>query len=151
MSNPPITPPKNYQPSQPQVHLANRQPAKPDELDRIDQKFAPWEMGARGLLLLLLVYLTIKLIPLPIRDFHDRSPVFLHNINLIFHEAGHIIFMFFGEFIMVLGGSLNQVLIPLICTLHFYFKEKNYLLCVCLLYTSPSPRDRTRSRMPSSA
>ena len=25
--------------------------------------------------------------------------------------------------------------------------EKNY----CLLYTSPSPRDRTRSRMPSSA
>ena len=25
------------------------------------------------------------------------------------------------------------------------------LLFVCLLYTSPSPRDRTRSRMPSSA
>ena len=24
-------------------------------------------------------------------------------------------------------------------------------LCACLLYTSPSPRDRTRSRMPSSA
>ena len=23
--------------------------------------------------------------------------------------------------------------------------------CICLLYTSPSPRDRTRSRMPSSA
>ena len=25
------------------------------------------------------------------------------------------------------------------------------LVCTCLLYTSPSPRDRTRSRMPSSA
>ena len=25
------------------------------------------------------------------------------------------------------------------------------LLLACLLYTSPSPRDRTRSRMPSSA
>ena len=25
------------------------------------------------------------------------------------------------------------------------------LACICLLYTSPSPRDRTRSRMPSSA
>ena len=25
------------------------------------------------------------------------------------------------------------------------------ILCNCLLYTSPSPRDRTRSRMPSSA
>ena len=29
-------------------------------------------------------------------------------------------------------------------------KRKNYPKC-CLLYTSPSPRDRTRSRMPSSA
>ena len=27
----------------------------------------------------------------------------------------------------------------------------SYLVEVCLLYTSPSPRDRTRSRMPSSA
>ena len=29
--------------------------------------------------------------------------------------------------------------------------EKNENLKICLLYTSPSPRDRTRSRMPSSA
>ena len=30
-------------------------------------------------------------------------------------------------------------------------KDLKQLLVVCLLYTSPSPRDRTRSRMPSSA
>ena len=29
--------------------------------------------------------------------------------------------------------------------------NRNYISSVCLLYTSPSPRDRTRSRMPSSA
>ena len=29
--------------------------------------------------------------------------------------------------------------------------QQSLQLCVCLLYTSPSPRDRTRSRMPSSA
>ena len=28
---------------------------------------------------------------------------------------------------------------------------RNLMSVVCLLYTSPSPRDRTRSRMPSSA
>ena len=28
---------------------------------------------------------------------------------------------------------------------------KTTLIRICLLYTSPSPRDRTRSRMPSSA
>ena len=32
-----------------------------------------------------------------------------------------------------------------------YLKRKQISLYVCLLYTSPSPRDRTRSRMPSSA
>ena len=30
-------------------------------------------------------------------------------------------------------------------------QEKKTWFCTCLLYTSPSPRDRTRSRMPSSA
>ena len=29
-------------------------------------------------------------------------------------------------------------------------RDRHHLTC-CLLYTSPSPRDRTRSRMPSSA
>ena len=29
--------------------------------------------------------------------------------------------------------------------------DNEWMLMVCLLYTSPSPRDRTRSRMPSSA
>ena len=35
-----------------------------------------------------------------------------------------------------------------------WFKDKDLTLTgayYCLLYTSPSPRDRTRSRMPSSA
>ena len=30
-------------------------------------------------------------------------------------------------------------------------EDKQYEDMYCLLYTSPSPRDRTRSRMPSSA
>ena len=29
--------------------------------------------------------------------------------------------------------------------------DGDYMFNICLLYTSPSPRDRTRSRMPSSA
>ena len=30
-------------------------------------------------------------------------------------------------------------------------RPSSVLAAICLLYTSPSPRDRTRSRMPSSA
>ena len=33
----------------------------------------------------------------------------------------------------------------------FEIREKSENIKSCLLYTSPSPRDRTRSRMPSSA
>jgi hypothetical protein len=39
---------------------------------------------------------------------------FIDNVDLVIHEAGHIVFMPFGEVIMVLGGSLMQVLFPLI-------------------------------------
>ena len=36
--------------------------------------------------------------------------------------------------------------------IHFsQIKASDLILVTCLLYTSPSPRDRTRSRMPSSA
>ncbi len=40
---------------------------------------------------------------------------FMHLINLPFHEAGHVFFGPFGRFIASLGGSLAQILVPLIC------------------------------------
>ena len=40
---------------------------------------------------------------------------FLHGVNLPFHEVGHIIFRPFGAFITSLGGTLGQLLMPLIC------------------------------------
>lgn len=39
---------------------------------------------------------------------------FLHRPNLVFHEAGHILFIPLGEFMSILGGSLFQCLLPLI-------------------------------------
>ena len=37
------------------------------------------------------------------------------------------------------------------CQLHMRSFNDGDTIYICLLYTSPSPRDRTRSRMPSSA
>lgn len=50
---------------------------------------------------------------------------FMHNINLVFHEAGHVIFTPFGRFMQVLGGSLFQILVPLIVAGAFLVKEHN--------------------------
>lgn len=56
-------------------------------------------------------------------DWEIIGGSFMHNINLPFHEFGHIFFMPFGEFMMILGGSLFQVLLPLALTLVFVFKQ----------------------------
>ena len=57
------------------------------------------------------------------------SPNFFHfllsRIDLVFHEAGHIIFLPFGRFFSVLGGSLVQVLVPLVCTWAFLLRHQN--------------------------
>lgn len=50
---------------------------------------------------------------------------FMHLINLPFHEAGHIFFRIFGQFMMTLGGSLTQCLVPLICLLTFLVKTRD--------------------------
>ena len=49
--------------------------------------------------------------------------------------------------------SLAENEMPALMALRTKYKEAQPLkgAKVCLLYTSPSPRDRTRSRMPSSA
>lgn len=51
---------------------------------------------------------------------------FMHNINLPFHEAGHIIFSPFGRFMQVLGGTLGQLLIPCLCIGAFLLKNHDH-------------------------
>ncbi len=69
------------------------------------------------------------------------TSVFLHGIDLIFHEAGHVIFGFFGEFIAALGGSLNQVLVPAICAGYFLAQHQLASAAVALAWTGESVTD----------
>ena len=48
-----------------------------------------------------------------------------HNVDLPIHEAGHIIFGFLGEFIQYLGGSLMQLLMPLVVLFAFLIKNRD--------------------------
>ena len=49
------------------------------------------------------------------------------------------------------NNILPKLLSPLVGAQTMLLTLQNGLGNICLLYTSPSPRDRTRSRMPSSA
>lgn len=46
---------------------------------------------------------------------------FWHGPSLVFHEAGHFLFAPFGGVLRVLGGTLCQSLVPLVCLGAFLF------------------------------
>jgi hypothetical protein len=50
---------------------------------------------------------------------------FMHRVDLVFHEAGHMIFRPFGQFMHVLGGSLGQLLMPAIVTGALVYKNQD--------------------------
>jgi hypothetical protein len=80
--------------------------------------------AGRVLLLLLLARWTWLFLVWPMREDTIGSS-FLHIVNLPFHEAGHIIFSPFGDFMMTFGGSLMQVLVPIICGIAFATTSPN--------------------------
>lgn len=47
----------------------------------------------------------------------------LDDANLIFHEAGHVLFLPFGELIYMAGGSVFQILLPLLLIIPFVRKQ----------------------------
>lgn len=51
---------------------------------------------------------------------------FMHRINLVFHEAGHVIFSIFGShFMTTLGGTLGQLLMPVIVMFTLLFTNRD--------------------------
>jgi hypothetical protein len=50
---------------------------------------------------------------------------FMHRVDLVFHEAGHILFIPFGQFMAILGGSLGQLLMPAIVLGVFLFQQRD--------------------------
>jgi hypothetical protein len=80
----------------------------------IEPEVNAFYFGGRVILYLLLLIYGWKFIFTPMEMSSTVMP-FMHLVNLPFHEAGHIIFMLFGRFIMFLGGTLGQLLMPIIC------------------------------------
>ena len=48
---------------------------------------------------------------------------FLDRVDLIAHEAGHLLFGYFGEFMLVIGGTLGQLLVPVALAAYFALRR----------------------------
>jgi hypothetical protein len=68
-------------------------------------------------------------------------PTVLHLTVILFHEAGHVIFMPFGETLRVAGGTLGQLLMPWICAVSLYRRGDNFGSAICLGWMAMSLMD----------
>lgn len=59
---------------------------------------------------------------------------FLHSVNLPFHEYGHVMFSVFGTWWMFLGGSLFQVLVPLVPLAYFMVWQRDNFAAAMMLW-----------------
>ena len=50
--------------------------------------------------------------------------LFLDLVNLIIHEGGHFFFSWFGNTIRILGGTLGELLVPLLCAVYFFWQRE---------------------------
>ncbi|HEX8459409.1 MAG TPA: hypothetical protein VF656_19105 [Pyrinomonadaceae bacterium] len=62
----------------------------------------------------------------------------IDGVNLVIHEAGHIVFMPFGEMLTVAGGSLFQVIVPLVFAGYFYRRGQIYSAALVFFWVGES-------------
>lgn len=107
----------------------------------LDEKSDTQSLIGRAILLLVLLWWGSRFILTPLETNYTGES-FLHLVNLPFHEAGHIFFMPFGRFMTILGGSLGQVLMPLICLAVFLIQTRDpFAASVALWWTAESLMD----------
>jgi hypothetical protein len=94
---------------------------------------------ARGLGLAVMLFLAWQVAA---RGVEYRPPGVLLGVldgaNFVFHEAGHVLFLLFGQTLHVLGGSLTQVAVPIACTLSFWWRRRYAAAAATLFWTGES-------------
>ncbi len=132
------------QPPQPPVaHSRNvSDPVHPTERSRsrsqqdlgywVLEHFNLWQVGFVVLLGIHIIFESHHYTVSGFLNHQDWLMMFLHNVNLIFHEAGHTLLILFGQFIYILGGSLVQIAIPAILSGYFWFTRQRYASAIAL-------------------
>ena len=93
-------------------------------LNLVQTRRGPAAHAGRVLAFLVLVLWGWRFMTTPLETNYTGESL-LHLVNLPFHEAGHLLFMPFGRFMTILGGSLGQILMPLVCLGTFLLKTRD--------------------------
>lgn len=66
----------------------------------------------------------------------DRWFPVLDSANLAFHEFGHPFFAIFSERLAVYGGTLGQLIFPVVVSFYFFRRTDTFQLSIGLLWTA---------------
>lgn len=62
----------------------------------------------------------------------DRTGfLFVDYVNLMIHEGGHFFFSWFGDTIRILGGTLGELIVPLLCAAAFWWRREPSAVAFC--------------------
>lgn len=104
--------------------------------DMADEALSGVVWWGRAALLVVLVWFTWRFGRIPLGPAVMDS--FLHLPNLVFHEAGHVLFSPFGRFLTVLGGSLLQLIVPAVLAVAFIRERQLFGAAVCVWWVGQS-------------
>lgn len=113
-----------------------------------EQHASTWGEAIGKLLLLLLILKWSYTLLSPVLEI---PWIILDSANLLIHEAGHFIFFLLGEFIGMLGGSLLQLLIPVVFGIYFAQRMSWFALFFCLFWLGDNFTNVARYIMDSRA
>ena len=65
----------------------------------------------------------------------------MHLVHTPIHEAGHVFFRLLGEFTGIAGGSLFQVIVPLVFCAYFVWHKKPFSASIVLFWAGSSVLD----------
>jgi hypothetical protein len=62
----------------------------------------------------------------------------IDGVNLVAHEAGHLLLGYFGQFIGAAGGTIGQLFVPAALAVFFFFKQSQYASTVPIFWFGQS-------------
>ncbi len=70
--------------------------------------------------------------------YDPLNAILMHSIDLAIHEAGHLFFRPLGEFLGVAGGSLFQIIVPLVFVGYFVYREQYFSAAIVAMWVGES-------------
>lgn len=75
---------------------------------------------------------------LSIAIWPEYGSFLLDLVDLAIHETGHLVFMPFGQFMMVAGGTILQLVFPALFVAYFVWDHKYYSASIVLFWFGQS-------------